>query len=100
MLQSGGMTPWQTLYSATMNGAESIGLEKQLGSIEPGKLADLIVLNSDPLADIHNSNDILYVIKNGTVYSAGTLDQVWPKEKKFPPFFWQKSDAELQGMAP
>lgn len=100
LLQSGGMSPWQTLYSATMNGAESIGLDKQIGSIEPGKLADLVVLNSDPLENIHNTNDILYVIKNGTVYSAGTLDQVWPKEKKFPPFFWQKSDAELQGMAP
>jgi len=98
MLQSGGMTPWQALYSATMNGAESIGLEKQLGSLEPGKLADLLVLNSNPLDDIHNSRDLAYVIKNGVVYSADTLDEVWPKPKSFPPFFWQKDDAEITAL--
>jgi Tol biopolymer transport system component/imidazolonepropionase-like amidohydrolase len=95
MLQSGGMTPWQVLNSATMHGAESIGLEKQLGSLEPGKLADLLVLNSNPLDDIHNSRDLEYVVKNGVVYSADTLDEVWPAAKKFPEFFWQKDDAEL-----
>ena len=50
---------------------KSIGLEKQLGSLEPGKLADLLVLNSNPLDDIHNSRDIQYVVKNGVVYSGG-----------------------------
>ncbi len=98
MLQSGGMTPWQTLYSATMHGAESIGLEKQLGSLEPGKLADLLVLNSNPLDDIHNTRDLLYVVKNGVVYSADTLDEVWPAQKPFPPFFWQKDEADVQSL--
>jgi imidazolonepropionase-like amidohydrolase len=98
MLQSGGMTPWQALYSATMNGAESIGLEKQLGSLEPGKLADLLVLNSNPLDDIQNSRDLLYVVKNGVVYSSDTLDEIWPKPSTFPPFFWQKEDAEVQNL--
>ena len=98
MLQSGGMTPWQALYSATMSGAESIGLEKQIGSLEPGKLADLLVLNSNPLDDIHNSRDMEYVVKNGVVYSAETLDEVWPAEKKFPEFFWKKDDAELTAL--
>jgi imidazolonepropionase-like amidohydrolase len=98
MLQSGGMTPWQALYSATMNGAESIGLEKQIGSLEPGKLADLLVLNSNPLDDIRNSRDMEYVVKNGVVYSADTLDEVWPTEKKFPEFFWKKDDAELTAL--
>jgi Tol biopolymer transport system component/imidazolonepropionase-like amidohydrolase len=98
MLQSGGMTPWQVLYSATMNGAESIGLEKQIGSLEPGKLADLLVLNSNPLDDIHNSRDLEYVVKNGVVYSADSLDEVWPAQKKFPEFFWQKDDAELTAL--
>jgi len=98
MLQSGGMTPWQALYSATMSGAESIGLEKQIGSLEPGKLADLLVLNSNPLDDIRNSRDLAYVVKNGVVYSAETLDEVWPTEKKFPEFFWKKDDAELTAL--
>jgi imidazolonepropionase-like amidohydrolase len=94
MLASGGMTPWQALHCATMLGAESIGLEKEVGSIEPGKLADLIVLNSNPLQNIHNSRDLRYVIKNGVVYDADTLDELWPAEKKFPPFFWRAWDAE------
>jgi Tol biopolymer transport system component/imidazolonepropionase-like amidohydrolase len=98
MLQSGGMTPWQTLYSATMHGAESIGLEKEVGSLEPGKLADILVLNSNPLDDIHNSRDLKYVIKNGVVYSADTLDEVWPAQKAFPPFFWQKDNADVESL--
>jgi len=98
MLQSGGMTPWQTLYCATMNGAESIGLAKQVGSLEEGKLADLLVLNSNPLENIQNSRDLLYVIKNGVVYSAETLDEIWPKQTAFPPFFWRKDEAELQAL--
>ena len=98
MLQSGGMTNWQTLYAATMNGAESIGLEKQVGSLEPGKLADFVVYNTNPAENIRNSTDILYVIKNGVVYSGDTLDELWPAEKKFPPFFWKKDDAELTAL--
>ena len=98
MLQSGGMTQWQALHCATMNGAESIGLEKQVGSLEPGKLADLLVLNSNPLDDIRNSRDLLYVVKNGVVYSADSLDEVWPTKRQFPPFFWHKEDAELQSL--
>ncbi|MGA8223726.1 MAG: amidohydrolase family protein [Candidatus Acidiferrales bacterium] len=98
MLQSGGMTPWQALYCATMNGAESIGLARQVGSLEPGKLADLLVLNSSPLDDIHNSRDLLYVVKNGVVYSADSLDEIWPQQRKFPAFYWHKEDAELEAL--
>jgi hypothetical protein len=57
-----------------------------------------MVLNSDPLDDIHNSRDMLYVVKNGVLYSADTLDEVWPEQKKFPAFFWHKEDAELQAL--
>jgi len=95
MLGSGGMTPTEVLRCGTMMGAESIGLEQQLGSLEPGKLADLVVLNSNPLDDIHNTRDIMLVVKNGVVYSGDTLDEVWPAEKKFPAFYWHRDDAEL-----
>jgi imidazolonepropionase-like amidohydrolase len=98
MLQSGGMTPWEALHCATMLGAESIGLEKEVGSIEPGKLADFVVLNSNPLDNIQNSRDIRYVVKNGVVYDGDTLDEVWPVEKKFPPFIWRSSDGELTAL--
>jgi len=98
MLQSGGATPWEVLYAATRLGAEGLGLEAQIGSIEKGKLADLLVLNANPLDDIRNTNTILYVIKNGEVFAGDTLDQIWPVEKKLPPFFWKKSEADLKAL--
>jgi hypothetical protein len=64
------MTPLEALRSATINGADKLGLAPDLGSVEAGKLADLVVLNADPLADIHNTAKIRWVIKNGTVYDA------------------------------
>ncbi len=100
MLEAGGMTPWEALHCATRTGAEAIGFGKDLGSLEPGKLADLLVLKSNPLDSIRNSNDILYVVKNGELFQGDTLDQLWPVEKKFPRFFWQDSDAELQALPP
>ena len=50
------------------------------------------------LDDIQNSRDLLYVVKNGVVYSSDTLDEIWPKPSTFPPFFWQKEDAEVQNL--
>jgi len=69
-----------------------------VGSLEPGKLADLLVLNSNPVEDIHNSRDLLYVVKNGVVYSADSLDEIWPQKRTFKPFFWHVEDEELTGL--
>jgi imidazolonepropionase-like amidohydrolase/Tol biopolymer transport system component len=87
-LQSGGMSDLEALRAATLNGAEAIGLAQDLGSIEPGKLADLVILSKDPLEDIHNTTSIRYVMKNGELFDGGTLNQVWPKEKIAGPFWW------------
>jgi imidazolonepropionase-like amidohydrolase len=70
MLASGGMTPMETLRVATLFGAESIGFGQDLGSIEPGKLADLLVLDANPLDDIHDSMDIRYVMKTASSSTA------------------------------
>ena len=81
-MQMGGLTTHEALRVATIFGAEAIGFQKDLGSLEAGKLADLLVLDQDPLKDIHNTNTIRFVMKNGELYNADTLDQVWPKVKK------------------
>jgi hypothetical protein len=69
-LQSGGMTNWEVLRAATIHGAEALGYAQDIGSLEPGKLADLIVLRKDPLTDIRNTNTIRYVMKNGELFGA------------------------------
>lgn len=96
MLQSGDMTPMEALRIATIYGAESIGYGADLGSIEKGKLADLVVLNSNPLTNIHNSTDIKYVVKNGEIYEAASLDRIWPTNRKFPKPYWVKEKEELE----
>jgi imidazolonepropionase-like amidohydrolase/Tol biopolymer transport system component len=90
MLAQGGMSPMEVLRCATINGARYLGLDKDIGSLETGKLADLVVLDDNPLADIHNSDHIRLVIQNGRVYDARTLDQLAPDAHKREPFFWQK----------
>jgi len=89
-LKEGGLTNMEVLRAATIRGAEAIGYAQDLGSIEPGKLADLIVLNKDPLADIHNTNTIRLVMKDGELFEGDTLKQVWPKEKELPAMWWWK----------
>ena len=89
MLASGGMTPLEVLRCATVNGSRIVGRPQDLGSIEAGKLADLVILDKNPLEDIHNTNTIHWVMKNGELFVGDTLDQVWPEQKKLEPlYFW------------
>jgi Tol biopolymer transport system component len=84
----GGMTPREVLRAATIDGARIIGIEQDLGSIEVGKLADLVVLDGNPLDDIRNTSTVRWVMKNGELYEAETLTQIWPTSRSLPPLWW------------
>lgn len=76
------------LEVASLHGAHFLGAEQDLGSIEVGKLADLMVLNSNPLDDIRNTADIRYVMKGGRLWEADTLDEIWPEQQPFGDRYW------------
>lgn len=89
MLQQGGMTNLEAIRAATLHGAEYLGLDKDLGSIEPGKLADLIVMENNPLENIRNSESIRYVMKNGRLYDGETMDEIGTTMRKRGKFWWE-----------
>lgn len=90
-LAQGGMTNMEALRAATMNGANYIGMDDQLGSIEVGKLADLIVLDENPLDDIQNSNSLVYTMINGRLYDANTMNEVGNYNKPRGKFYWEQT---------
>jgi dipeptidyl aminopeptidase/acylaminoacyl peptidase len=88
-LVESGLTPHEALRIATLSGARAIGHGRDFGSIEPGRLADLQVLDGNPLSDIRESLSIRYVMVNGRVYAAESLDEIWPRAQPLEPQWWQ-----------
>lgn len=81
------------LEVASKHGAYFLGADEDLGTLSPGKLADLLILGSNPLDDIRNTMDIRYVMKAGTIREGDTLDEVWPRQIPFGPYYWVDDDA-------
>lgn len=90
MLGQGGMTPHQALRAATLAGAEYLGLDRDLGSLEPGKLADLVILDQNPLENLRHSESVHQVMLNGRLYDSMTLDEVAPRRETRGRFFWER----------
>ena len=87
-MAAAGMEPHDALRMATIMGADAIGLAEDIGSIEPGKLADLVVLAGNPLDDLRNSNTVEQLMLNGRLYDGDTLDEVYPRERPLPALWW------------
>jgi Tol biopolymer transport system component len=90
-LSHGGASNMDVLKFGTINPARYIGLDAQIGSLEEGKLADIAVLSGNPLDDILQTNTVELVVKNGELFDANTMDQLWPIEAEREPFMWQES---------
>ena len=88
LLQGGGLPTHDALRAATIVGAEAVGLAQDVGSLEAGKMADLLVLDRDPLVDIRNTNSIRQAMLNGRLYDSNTLDEVYPRQRKLPAQPW------------
>jgi imidazolonepropionase-like amidohydrolase len=90
MLAQGGLTPLEALTCATIDGARYLGLDRDIGSIETGKLADLVVLDRNPLQDIRASDSVSRVMLNGRLYDAATLEEIGGRASKRRPFWWER----------
>lgn len=87
-LQSGGLKNYDVLKVATITGAQALGLDGDVGSIAAGKLADIVIMDKNPLENIRNTNTVSMVIKNGRVYNGDTLDEIYPQQRKLETSEW------------
>jgi adenine deaminase len=91
MLTQGGFSNFEALRAATIDGADLLGLSKQIGSLEPGKQADLVVLNSNPLENIRSTIDTRYVMVDGRLFDVDAdMVEIGNREEAAPQFYWQR----------
>ena len=79
-----GLPREEALKAVTINAARIWGVDDQIGSLEVGKLADLIVLDRNPLEDIHNTNSVRYTMVNGRLYDSLSMDEIAPPTRTTP----------------
>ncbi len=102
LIAQSGLRPLDALKCATINGARYLGLDSDIGSLEPGKLADLIVMDKNPLDDIHNSDSVRYTVLNGRVYDSMTMNEIGSRPKERRPFYFERvlsSQTESQSLS-
>ena len=93
MMEQGGSTPMEALRFGTLNGAKALGMDRDIGSLEVGKLADLVVLDANPLDNLRNTTAIAYTVANGRVYDA-RMDEVGRRSRPRAPFWFEGADGE------
>lgn len=90
MFEQGGMSTMETLRVATINGAHYLGMDHAIGSIEEGKLADLVVLDKNPLENIRNTDSVTHTMVNGRLFDAATMNEIGNQERERLPFWWER----------
>ena len=95
MLEQGGFSPWEALRAGTIDGARYLGLDGDVGSIEKGKLADLVVIDGNPLDDLRRSEFVQYTLQGGRLFEAATMNQVFPDAVERQAFFFEKEGGDL-----
>jgi len=91
MMAQGGMSPLNIIRAATLDGAKYLGMDAQIGSIEVGKLADLAILDADPLQNIYSSDKVAMVMVNGRLYDSKTLNEIGNHPQQREKLFFEKS---------
>jgi imidazolonepropionase-like amidohydrolase/Tol biopolymer transport system component len=97
-LVMGGMSPHEALRCATLGGARYLGYDREVGSLEPGKLADLVVMDANPLENIRNTNTVSMVMVNGRLYDGPTMNEIAPRLKAREPFWWEEGERQLEAL--
>jgi Tol biopolymer transport system component/imidazolonepropionase-like amidohydrolase len=97
MMAQGGMAPMQVLRAATLDGARYLAMDKDIGSLEPGKLADLIVLDRNPLENIQNTHSVRYTVVNGRIFDSATLNELGNHPRTRKPLYFELPGNETWG---
>ncbi len=92
MMHQGGMTAWEALRAGTIDGADYIGYAQDLGSLEAGKRADLVIVNGNPLENIRATADTAMVMVNGRLFDTSTMAEIGNQQRAAPTFHWQRND--------
>ncbi len=95
MFAQGGMSALNALRAGTIDGAKYLGLDRDVGSLEVGKLADLVVLDANPLEKIAATQAVRFTMLGGRLYQAATLDELWPRQRKRAPLYFERSGEDV-----
>ena len=94
MMEQGGFSPWEALRAGTIDGARYIGMDGDIGSLEPGKLADLVVIDGNPIENLRRSEFVAYTMLNGRLYDVKTMSQVAPDKVERKPFYFEREGGD------
>jgi imidazolonepropionase-like amidohydrolase/Tol biopolymer transport system component len=90
MFGQGGMSNHDALRTATINPAKYIGMGEHIGSLEPGKLADLIVIDGNPLENLYVTENVVYTMINGRLFDSDTMNEIGNHPRERMPFWWER----------